>query len=60
MRIYPHRTVLSHRSTVPSENEIALVFDVLDLVVSPALDKVEGLLQTAGSWDNIARNDFCR
>ncbi|EMD41612.1 hypothetical protein CERSUDRAFT_110183 [Gelatoporia subvermispora B] len=45
---------------VPSQGEIDFVLEVLDKIAAPALDKVEGLLQTAGKWDNIDRNDFCR
>ncbi|KAA1468528.1 hypothetical protein DENSPDRAFT_833844 [Dentipellis sp. KUC8613] len=45
---------------IPSDEEIAFVLDILDTVVSPALDKVDALLQTANTWDNIAQNDFCR
>ncbi|OBZ79732.1 Proteasome activator complex subunit 4A [Grifola frondosa] len=45
---------------VPSREEIDFVFEVLDKVASPSLDRVESLLQTAGKWDNVARNDFCR
>jgi proteasome activator subunit 4 len=60
VRLCPLRSALTHRFVVPSDDEIALVLDVLDLVASPALDKLEKLLETAGSWDNVARNDFCR
>src|ERR1700742_4996520 len=46
--------------TVPSKDEITLVLEILDTMVAPALDKIERLLETAGNWDNVARNDFCR
>jgi proteasome activator subunit 4 len=45
---------------VPSTDEITFVLDILDQVATPALDKVESLLETTAKWDNIARNDFCR
>ncbi|CAL1696390.1 unnamed protein product [Somion occarium] len=45
---------------VPSPGEIDFVLEVLDKIAAPALDAVEELLQTAGHWDNVARNDFCR
>ncbi|PCH33382.1 hypothetical protein WOLCODRAFT_21973 [Wolfiporia cocos MD-104 SS10] len=45
---------------VPSQEGIDFVIDILDQIVSPALDKLESLIQTAGNWDNVARNDFCR
>ncbi|OCH96671.1 ARM repeat-containing protein [Obba rivulosa] len=45
---------------VPSQGEIDFVLEVLDRIAAPALDKVEALLETAGKWDNVARNDFCR
>ena len=50
----------SHSVAVPSNEEISFILEILRDVVSPALDKVEALLQTASSWDGIARNDFCR
>ncbi|KAL6304169.1 ARM repeat-containing protein [Sparassis latifolia] len=45
---------------VPSREEIDFVLEILDRIASPALDKIENLLKTAGKWDNVARNDFCR
>ncbi|KAI8995384.1 ARM repeat-containing protein [Trametes punicea] len=45
---------------VPNREEIEFVIEVLDKIASPALDKVEALLETVGSWDSVARNDFCR
>ena len=45
---------------MPTKEEIDFVLDVLDKVAAPALDKVEALLETAGKWDSVARNDFCR
>ncbi|KAI0322307.1 hypothetical protein OF83DRAFT_1161297 [Amylostereum chailletii] len=45
---------------VPSEDEITFIFEILESLVSPALDKIERLLETAGTWDSVARNDFCR
>jgi proteasome activator subunit 4 len=45
---------------VPSEEEIAFVFEVLEKVATPALDKLESLLGDTESWDNVSRNDFCR
>jgi hypothetical protein len=50
----------SYSTTVPSNEEISFILEILSDVVSPALDKVETLLPTASSWDGIARNDFCR
>ncbi|KAJ6574754.1 hypothetical protein B0H19DRAFT_932973 [Mycena capillaripes] len=45
---------------VPSVDEIAFVMDILDRIGKPALDKVEGLLETTTKWDGADRNDFCR
>jgi proteasome activator subunit 4 len=45
---------------VPSDDEIAFVLDILDHVITPALDKVEALIETTAKWDNVDRNDFCR
>ncbi len=45
---------------MPNQEEIEFVLDVLDKIAAPALDKVEALLETAGKWDSVARNDFCR
>ncbi|KAI0296143.1 hypothetical protein BC826DRAFT_1005479 [Russula brevipes] len=45
---------------VPSDEEISFILEILNFIVSPALDKVEALLPTASSWDGVARNDFCR
>ncbi|KAH9964279.1 hypothetical protein BC827DRAFT_1190239 [Russula dissimulans] len=45
---------------VPSNEEISFVLEILENIVSPALDKVEALLPSARSWDGVARNDFCR
>lgn len=47
-------------SLVPSPEEVDFVLEILDRVANPALDKLEELLSTAGHWDNVARNDFCR
>jgi proteasome activator subunit 4 len=44
---------------VPTQDEIAFVLEILDQIAEPALDKVEALLAQS-TWDNIARNDFCR
>ncbi|KAK7468647.1 Proteasome activator BLM10 [Stygiomarasmius scandens] len=45
---------------VPSNEEIAFVLEILDRVADPLLSKVETLLESTHSWDNAARNDFCR
>ena len=45
---------------MPSAEEVEFVLEILDKIASPALDKIEGLLDSAGRWDSIARNDFCR
>ncbi|KAF7784715.1 hypothetical protein Agabi119p4_880 [Agaricus bisporus var. burnettii] len=45
---------------VPSEQEIAFVIEIINKITAPALDKVEGLLETTSTWDSAARNDFCR
>ena len=45
---------------VPNHEEIEFVLEILDKIAAPALDKVEALLETAGKWDSVARNDFCR
>jgi proteasome activator subunit 4 len=50
----------SQCSTVPSEDEISFVLEILDDIAAPILDKVEALLESTATWDNVARNDFCR
>ncbi|PAV21860.1 ARM repeat-containing [Pyrrhoderma noxium] len=45
---------------VPSAEEIDFVVELLDRLVSPFLEKIEGLLENSSNWDNISRNDFCR
>jgi len=50
----------SYFVAVPSNEEISFILEILNHIVSPALDKLEALLPTASSWDGIARNDFCR
>ena len=51
---------MAETTTVPSNDEISFVLDILNHIVSPALDKLEALLPSASSWDGVARNDFCR
>ena len=46
--------------TVPSKEEIEFVLEIMDKIASPALDRIEQLLDSAGRWDSVARNDFCR
>ncbi len=46
--------------TVPSDEEVACVLEVIDKITTPALNKVEDLLRTTPTWDSVARNDFCR
>lgn len=48
------------RCLVPSPDEVTFVLDVLDQVATPALDRVEALLDKTSTWDNVDRNDFCR
>ena len=50
----------SYLVAVPSDEEISFILEILNSIVSPALDKLEVLLPTASSWDGVARNDFCR
>jgi proteasome activator subunit 4 len=45
---------------VPSDPEIEFVLQILDEVATPALIKIEQLLESVSSWDNADRNDFCR
>ncbi|KAJ3576133.1 hypothetical protein NP233_g629 [Leucocoprinus birnbaumii] len=45
---------------VPSDAEVAFVLEMIDRITTPALNKVEELLQSTSSWDSVARNDFCR
>lgn len=51
---------VSLSAPVPSAEEIDFVIEVLERIGAPALDKVEKLLESAGHWNNVARNDFCR
>jgi hypothetical protein len=53
-------TLGSYFVAVPSNEEISFILEILNNIVSPALDKLESLLPTASSWDGTARNDFCR
>ncbi|KAI0702440.1 ARM repeat-containing protein [Cytidiella melzeri] len=45
---------------VPSAEEIDFVLEIMDKIAGPALDRIGQLLDSAGRWDNVARNDFCR
>ncbi|KAF7306621.1 hypothetical protein MIND_00453500 [Mycena indigotica] len=45
---------------VPSAAEISFVLEIIDRIGTPALNKVEELIATMGTWDSAARNDFCR
>ncbi|KAF9459432.1 hypothetical protein BDZ94DRAFT_1312356 [Collybia nuda] len=45
---------------VPSSEEITFTLDILDKLCTPALDRVEALLENTATWDNVSRNDFCR
>ncbi|KAI0094551.1 ARM repeat-containing protein [Irpex rosettiformis] len=45
---------------VPSPGEVDFVLEIMDKIAGPALDRIEALLDTAGRWDNVGRNDFCR
>ncbi|KAF5356022.1 hypothetical protein D9756_004202 [Leucocoprinus leucothites] len=45
---------------VPSDAEVAFVLEIIDKITTPALDKVEDLLETTSTWDSVARNEFCR
>jgi proteasome activator subunit 4 len=45
---------------VPTDEEISFILEILNSIVSPALDMLEALLPTASSWDGVSRNDFCR
>lgn len=47
-------------SAAPSTEEIDFVLLILDKIASPSLDTIEHLLDSAGHWDNVASNDFCR
>ena len=53
-------TILIASDPVPSAEEIDFVVELLDRLVSPFLEKIEGLLENSSNWDNISRNDFCR
>lgn len=45
---------------VPTAEEVDFVLEILDRIAAPALDKIELLLESAGHWDSVTRNDFCR
>ncbi|EJD55475.1 hypothetical protein AURDEDRAFT_109790 [Auricularia subglabra TFB-10046 SS5] len=46
---------------VPDADEIAFAIEILDTVVAPALDTLEGLLDTISTTPpTVWRNDFCR
>ncbi|KIY51336.1 hypothetical protein FISHEDRAFT_37321 [Fistulina hepatica ATCC 64428] len=46
-----------HQPTAP---EIDFILEILDTIITPALDKVDALLDNVTSWDSSNRNDFCR
>jgi proteasome activator subunit 4 len=46
--------------TVPSAEEIDFIIEVIEKVGDHKLNDVEKLLATTSTWDNVARNDFCR
>jgi len=46
--------------SVPNNEEIAFVLELIDHIGQPALKVVESLIETSDTWDSIARNDFCR
>jgi hypothetical protein len=59
--LYPSSlTCKMNSGPVASSEEIDFVIKILDSVSGPALDKVESLLLSTDTWDNVARNDFCR
>lgn len=45
---------------VPTSGDVDFILEILDNIGSPLLDKIEKLMESAGKWDNVARNDFCR
>lgn len=45
---------------VPSVEEVDFVIEILDRIGAPSLDEIERLLESAGHWNSIDRNDFCR
>lgn len=49
----------SNVSPVPNDGEIEFILDLMDTVISPTLDTVEKILDLP-TWDEVARNDFCR
>lgn len=45
---------------VPNEEEVAFILQILDRVAEPLSTRLFALLENTPSWDNVARNDFCR
>ncbi|KAF9474298.1 hypothetical protein BDN70DRAFT_884955 [Pholiota conissans] len=45
---------------VPSNEEIAFVLEIIEQIGQPALKVVDSLISNCETWDNVARNDFCR
>jgi proteasome activator subunit 4 len=50
----------SERFTVPTNNEINFVLDIIDQIGQPALQMVETLIANNAKWNNVSQNDFCR
>ncbi|KAJ7596682.1 hypothetical protein C8J56DRAFT_918063 [Mycena floridula] len=44
----------------PGDEEIGFILQTMDQILTPALDRVESLLETSQKWDSVDRNDFCR
>ncbi len=60
LRVFLGITLLIYHIVVPSKEEIDFVLEILDKIASPSLDRIDTLLDTAGKWDSVKRNDFCR
>ena len=46
--------------TVPTNDEILFVLEIIDQIGKPALQVIECLVKSDQKWDNVSRNDFCR
>ncbi len=59
-KLHPQDNLLNRPPIVPSDPEIQFVLELLDVICTPLLERIEQLLKSVRSWDNVSRNDFCR
>jgi hypothetical protein len=45
---------------VPSKEEITFILEIIENIAKPLIEIVDSLIGSNATWDNVARNDFCR